>query len=186
MSKMNFAMLLIGAGIGSAVTWFCVKKKYEQIAQEEIDSVRGMYHKKHDKDIDVDSDKTDNETEDDEMSEYKAQIEEMGYDVDDEVSANDGINAPYVIDIDDFGEDPAYDTATLYYYADGILADADDNIIDDIEAAVGDEALVLFDDDECDECVYVRNDRLGVEYEIAKDLRTYEEATRPAPRPRED
>lgn len=36
-------MFTVGAAIGSAVTWKVVKTKYEQIAQEEIDSVRDEY-----------------------------------------------------------------------------------------------------------------------------------------------
>lgn len=36
-------MLTVGAAIGSAVTWKVIKTKYEQIAQEEIDSVREEY-----------------------------------------------------------------------------------------------------------------------------------------------
>lgn len=36
-------MFAVGAAIGSAVTWKVVKTKYEQIAQEEIDSVKEEY-----------------------------------------------------------------------------------------------------------------------------------------------
>lgn len=40
---LSILMLTVGAAIGSAVTWKVVKTKYEQIAQEEIDSVKGEY-----------------------------------------------------------------------------------------------------------------------------------------------
>lgn len=36
-------MFAVGAAVGSAVTWKFVKTKYEQIAQEEIDSVKDEY-----------------------------------------------------------------------------------------------------------------------------------------------
>ena len=42
----NFVMFTIGAVIGSAVTWKLVKTKYEQIAQEEIDSVKETFSKR--------------------------------------------------------------------------------------------------------------------------------------------
>ena len=34
---------IAGAGIGSVCTWQLLKRKYEQIAQEEIDSVKAAY-----------------------------------------------------------------------------------------------------------------------------------------------
>lgn len=40
---LNVLMFAVGAAIGSAVTWKVVKTKYEQIAQEEIDSVKEEY-----------------------------------------------------------------------------------------------------------------------------------------------
>ena len=186
MSKMNFAMLLVGAGIGSAVTWFCVKKKYEQIAQDEINSVKEVYHKRYNESTDKENknDTLSQEVNSDEKSEYEEKIAELGYDSDEIIDDNDSKNnKPYIIDIDEFGENENYDTATLYYYGDGVLADADDEIIEDINKTVGDEALLQLDEEDC---VYVRNDRLEIEYEIVKDLRTYDEATMIIPHPRED
>ena len=45
MNKMlcNVLLVTVGAAIGSLVTWKVVKTKYEQIAQEEIDSVKDEY-----------------------------------------------------------------------------------------------------------------------------------------------
>ena len=40
-----FAFIL-GAASGSAVTWYSVKKKYEEIAQREIDSVKEVFAKR--------------------------------------------------------------------------------------------------------------------------------------------
>ena len=34
---------ILGAASGSAVTWYSVKKKYEEIAQREIDSVKEVF-----------------------------------------------------------------------------------------------------------------------------------------------
>ena len=43
MSKTSFAMFLAGATVGAAATWLCLKRYYEQIAQEEIDSVKAAF-----------------------------------------------------------------------------------------------------------------------------------------------
>ena len=42
----SFIIFIIGAAIGSAVTWKYAKTKYEQIAQEEIDSVKEVFAKR--------------------------------------------------------------------------------------------------------------------------------------------
>ena len=39
----NIVMFVLGAAVGSAATWYFTKKKYEQIAQEEIDSVKEAF-----------------------------------------------------------------------------------------------------------------------------------------------
>lgn len=43
----NFIVFAAGAVIGSAVTWKIVKTKYEQIAREEINSVKETFAKRH-------------------------------------------------------------------------------------------------------------------------------------------
>lgn len=55
----NFVMFAVGAAIGSAVTWKLVKTKYEQIAQEEIDSVKETFSKREKK---VENDQTPDDT----------------------------------------------------------------------------------------------------------------------------
>ena len=47
MSKTSFAMFLAGATVGAAATWLCLKRYYEQIAQEEIDSVKAAFRGGH-------------------------------------------------------------------------------------------------------------------------------------------
>lgn len=43
-SKTIFLMaFILGAASGATVTWYCVKKKYEELAQEEIDSVKEVF-----------------------------------------------------------------------------------------------------------------------------------------------
>ena len=41
--KSNFISLIIGAGIGSLITYIILKEKYEMRLQTEIDSVKEVY-----------------------------------------------------------------------------------------------------------------------------------------------
>lgn len=79
---------------------------------------------------------------------------------------------PVVISPDEYGEIDDYEMISLIYYSDGILADDDDNPLEDIGHTVGFDSLNTFGEYE-DDSVFVRNDRLHCYYEILKDERKY-------------
>ena len=90
-----------------------------------------------------------------------------------------------IIDPDDFGEDEDYDQISLTFYADGILADDDDNIIDDVEGTISKYALLHIGEYE-DDAVHVKNEKRHVYYEVLTDSRSYEKATGKKPPQEED
>lgn len=193
-----------GAVIGSVATWFAIKTKYEQIAQEEIDSVKEEYNrliKSRKKEIeavrkvveanrDSESKEEDEEDDDDDDSNYEQTMidynniastyknydnEENGKEGDNKVEDEAPyINGPYVITPDQFGDEPSYSSQPLDYFADGILADGW-GVKLDIEETIGEDALKHFGDYE-DDVVYVRNERTEIDYEVTKDPRRYDEA----------
>ena len=85
---------------------------------------------------------------------------------------------PYTISPEDFGEEDGYDTETLTYYDDGILADDQDNLIESVDKMVGLESLAKFGEYE-DDVVYVRNEQYKCDYEILIDLRRWEDVVAP-------
>ena len=170
-----------GAAVGAAVSWRLLKTKYEQIAQEEIDSVKEMYS-------------TSEETDDEEYAvegiaeettkpkeEYATILESEGYTNYSNVKTEKGGSAimdterPYVISPDEYGEFEGYDTETLTYYKDGIVTDDQDNIIEDVDGLIGEDSLKTFGQYE-DDAVHVRNDALKTDYEILADVRTFANA----------
>lgn len=80
---------------------------------------------------------------------------------------------PYVIKPEEFGDIEGYGTISLSYYADGILADENDEIVDSPEDTVGIDFMKHFGE-YADDVVYIRNDAKWCDYEIAKDLRTFD------------
>lgn len=87
---------------------------------------------------------------------------------------------PYVIPPEEFGELDDFDTATLIYYADGILADDLDNAIESVDSLVGLDSLDHFGENEDDEdAIYVRNEQFKCDYEILLDLRRWEDIVNP-------
>lgn len=182
MSKVkNLFIFAAGAAFGSFVTWKVLKDKYEQIAQDEIDSVKEVFSKK---------DSSDNEepvlaeeserNEKPSIIEYAAKLHENGYtnysDSENKESVhkedNNAVEKPYVISPEEFGEFGEYDTVSLTYYADRVLTDDNDDVIEDVDDIVGTESLTHFGEYE-DDSVFVRNDRLKCDYEILLDQRNF-------------
>ena len=166
----------LGAAIGSFVTWKLVKIKYEQIANDEIEAVKEVYHRS----------RSENNEEQDEIVKPEAdgkKAEDLrAYNnfVKKYTGKNEEVDMsdlkPYVIPPDQFGEMDDYETISLNYYADGVLADDMDDEIeaDDVEMLVGRDSLKHFGEYEMDS-VFVRNDALKTDYEILLDLRNYSE-----------
>lgn len=178
-----------GFVIGSAVTWKALKNKYEQIAQDEIDFQLERFSRNKKELTEELKDANDiissyEKVEKAQVEEYKKTVAERGYT--DYSSYSKPITEekeketapevkPYIIKPEDFGENLGYQCITLTYYAgDGILADDDDYLVDDVDNVVGVDSLSHFGDFE-DDAVHVRNDRLKIDYEILRDKRKYKD-----------
>lgn len=87
-------------------------------------------------------------------------------------------NAPYVISTEEwYANETNYDQITLTYWADDdVLADDNERMVTQIDEVVGATNMHRFGfkSDNID-IVYVRNDRLKVDYEVTKDERNYAE-----------
>ena len=181
----NVLSFAVGAAIGSAVTWKLVKTKYEQIAQEEIESVKEVFSKRERSEKEETDEpvkmKTQITSEKPDIMEYAAKLKEFGYsgetdedqDEDEYEEEEDEMRSdrPYVISPDDYDEN-GYETESLTYYADGVLTDSYNEIIEDVDDIVGVESLEHFGEYE-DDSVFVRNDNRQCDYEILKDYRNY-------------
>lgn len=192
----NFMLFVLGVAVGSVVTWRYVEKKYEQIAQDEIDSVKEVFSKREtefteDTEVQI---KADNAKKKPSVIEYAAWLRKRGYtnysdmvdEKPEEVKEEPmSVDKPYVIAPEEFGELDDYETISLIYYADQILADDNDVIVDDIEDVVGFDSLNSFGEYE-DDSVFVRNDRLKCDYEILLDQRKYSDVIKRRPHEVED
>lgn len=173
MNKQVIFSFIAGASISSVATYFVVKKKYDEIVQEEVDSVKESFSKFYEEADDEEAFKKNYEN----ISEnYKGTLKNMQYVCDSENSMEPDetkmSDAPYVISPDEFGELDDYEVISLTYYKDGVLADDADDILDDVDTIVGEDSLERFGEYEPD-CVYVRNDSRKCDYEILLDEREY-------------
>ena len=75
MSKTGFAMFMAGATVGAAAAWLCLKRYYEQIAQEEIDSVKAAFAER--KPVNTNVAKNEKSNEKQEENQHKADIAKL-------------------------------------------------------------------------------------------------------------
>lgn len=192
MSKLNFAMFLAGATVGAAGAWLYCKRYYEQIAQEEIDSVKAAFAerkpdalknaKNFEDAMDDNKQKANMAKLKPDLVDYAAKLQAEGYtnySAHSEKNNNEEdetvVDKPRVISPDEYG-DCDYTTISLTYYSDGVLADDEDEIVDNVEDTVGADFAEHFGDYEMDS-VHIRNDRRKCDYEICKDNRSYSAVT---------
>lgn len=169
----NLIFFVAGSAIGSLVTWKIIKKKYEQMAQEEIDSVKKVFSKKN---KELENKDTSNEKEDEDTIELGNKVIGLEY----VESITDKPFTPYIISPEEFGENDNYETSSLTFYSDGILADEDDEMVDDVDSLVGFESLNHFGEYE-DDSVFVRNDRLETDFEILLNTMSYSDILKEKP-----
>lgn len=195
MSKLNFAMFMAGFTVGSAATWLYLKRYYEQIAQEEIDSVKAVFAERK-PDFDMKNKTQSNKQSENQykadiaklkpdLVDYAAKLQKEGYTNYTEHSQKNTAekkdepmpDKPYIISPNDFGILDSYAQISLTYYTeDNVLADDEDEIVEDIDNTVGEDFADHFGDYE-DDSVFVRNDRLRCDYEICRDNRSFREVT---------
>lgn len=184
MSKMISSLaFLAGVAVGGGVAWYYAQEKYARIAEEEIDSVKATYHAAMGKNkatgfVDGADKAAETVNKKPDLVAYARKLQSEGYTdyastvVGKKESESIG-EAPYIITPAEFGENEDYTKVSLSYFADGVLADDNNEEVDDVEEIVGD-ALNHFGEHE-DDAVFVRNDAKKCDYEILLDVRKYED-----------
>lgn len=182
----NLLIFATGACVGSVVTWKYVKTKYEQIAQEEIDSVKEHLGKRiinAEETIEADGytgPLLDDISQED-VQKNSEIITKQGYtnysNIVKKEKEENNVDKPYVIEPGEYGEMDGYETVSLNYFADGVVADDDYNELEDIDGTIGEDSLDHFGEFE-DDSVFVRNDALQCDYEILLDTRRFHDVVK--------
>lgn len=175
----KFLTFLTGAVVGSLITAAFVKKYYREQANEEIESVVKRFKELEDR-VNNENDQEKNVNDNIEnIDDYNEIAKKYRKETIPNLTKEDTtpIVGPYVISPKEFDEN-GYDICTLTYYKDDILLNDDDGtVIPDPERFFGDDWKTHFGDYEND-AVHFRNDEEGVDYEIIKSERTFEEVYR--------
>lgn len=197
MSK-NALYFVTGAAVGAFGAWYFAKKKYEKIAQDEIQSVTDAFSERLDKlarnsmdDPSIRPTPEELEREatkpgDRNIIDYATVLSKQGYtdytkfskdeeeptETEDSEISDDTADGPVIICPDDYGEIPGYEQLSWIYFADHVLTDDDYSLITNYEKWIGDGALQHFGEYE-DDAIHVRNDKLKCYIEVVIDSRLY-------------
>ena len=187
---MGLFVFSAGVAVGYAVSWRYLKDKYEQLAQEEIDSVKEKFS--HRKQVVQKEDESEDEVTEPDTKEYATKVSELGYTnysniEKQETKGSEPVkeNRPYVITPEEFDEIDGYGIESLTYYADGVLTTDGDEVLEDaeIDYLIGTDSLTHFGEYE-DDSVFVRNDTTKCDYEILRDVRNYTDVKKRVQPPR--
>ncbi len=183
-------IFIAGVAVGASTAWFCLRKHYADIAQEEIDSVKKTYarannpiekepaHPDTDDELNQKEEmlniikthyaQIDNDNRNNDYTSYSSGVTLYKEEFDPDISSE-----PYVIPPDECGEEPEYSITELTYFAlDDILVDSFGEIVEDPDILVGRNFKDHFGEYE-DDSVFVRNEELKCDFEILKDLDNY-------------
>lgn len=177
--------LIFGAAIGSGVTYILTKKKYDKLIEEEVGSARENYNrlakelaeknkKEKEKSVNefVNMIKTTVYSEPvEDFSSVNSSTEKKPNDIPKimpSLEQNPDPNAPYEIDVDEYGCFEDYNLVTLYYYSDGVMTDDADEVVEDPIGAIGAKLYNKLEDYEANDIytAYARNDTRKCDYEI--------------------
>ena len=179
MSKIKGLLIFAAGAVAGTVAGIGISKRhFEAIAAQEINEVRD-YYRKVNKELEEQKEEQKEEQEntkkeevvEETIEEYNNIIKHGNYVTTEEIDDEEddySDDEPYIIDPSEFGNNGNYATQTCTYFADGVLVDDVDEVIEDPEKLVGNLHVDIFRDFDATS-VYVRNDWMKMDFEILKD-----------------
>jgi len=169
-------LFIFAAGVvaGAVAGAYLVKDKVMADAKQEIEEVREYYKSKKEskKEEIVEEQPVEEVKEEKEYEEIVVNSGYVNYNKPEQIAQHSVLeDEPYSIDPEEFGdkEEEGWDTMVLTYYADGVLVDDVDEIVEQPDVVVGLDNLKIFEEFPDATCVYVRNETWRTDFEILKD-----------------
>ncbi len=196
--------IVAGAVAGAVPTYIVMNKRVKE-KQNEVVEIREMYAERCEKDGNFEkaqkireTDKSVKQTREDDQKKVEEIAQENGYGakysnpehiaVERPVRKRKDWIEPYIIapeafqDREDDGD--GWESRTLFYFADGVLTDDQEDKVEDFSSLIGDkENLEHFGDYE-EDSIYIRNENRKIDYEILLDQRKWADAIKKRPKTR--
>lgn len=178
--KINTILLCVGSfGLGFGACYLALRERFDRQLDEQIEAInRAFDQEMSELGLEVTNDKPAQNTD---TKIFKTEIKKHNYEsffkgenakmeeIEEAESPKEGgFVEPYVITAQQFATDRSLDKVTLTYYENAGITCEEEEVLDDVEATIGSDFINHFHDDE-EGVVYVRNEKLGVDYEVILD-----------------
>ena len=169
----DLVIFIVGVGVGIGASYNIIKKKHDEILEEEIASVKEAYSKKNEE-TDGETEEKEPETEESVKEKYEKLVEEYS-EVKSDVKKNEVNSEIYEITYDEYGDEGYEEIELTYYVDDNILTDDRGDLMEELDIVASIGTLDILNNRENFECVYVRNTEKECDYEITITNESYRE-----------
>lgn len=157
-------IFVVGVGVGISASYNIIKKKHEEILEEEIASVKETYSKNNKETDEVTEEK---EPEPDEIASAKEKYKKLTKEYSKLNEENCTNSEIYEISYDDFGEEGYTEIELTYYIGDNTLTDDADEPMEELDIISSIGSIDILNGCKDGEYIYIRNEEKEIDYSIA-------------------
>ena len=164
MKVRDLLIFIAGVGVGIGASYNIIKKKHEEILEEEIASVKETYSKNNKESDEVTEEK---EPELEEIASVKEKYEKLTKEYSELNEENCTNSEIYEISYDDFGEEGYEEIELTYYIDDETLTDDADEPMEELDIISSIGSIDIINGCKDGEYIYIRNKEKEIDYSIA-------------------
>ena len=181
MDMKNIIFFLGGVVLGSVTTYLIVKDKYEEQMNSETEQIKTYYENKYKVEEEPEEEKKEEIVEERIVEEkdepdYQGIIQGLNYNQFSTKVGDKPAKRPYLISMDDYNTDTKYIKKIVSLFEDDEVCMDNDTkeVMDNVAKDIGIDNLEYIAQNGDSE-IYVRNDQLGIDYNIVSEPGSYED-----------
>ena len=160
----DLVIFIAGVGVGIGASYNIIKKKHDEILEEEIASVKETYSKNNKESDEVTEEE---EPEPEEIASVKEKYEKITKEYSELNEENCTNSEIYEISYDEFGEEGYEEIELTYYIDDETLTDDADEPMEELDIISSIGSIDILDGCKDGEYIYIRNKEKEIDYSIA-------------------
>ena len=164
MKVRDLLIFIAGVGVGIGASYNIIKKKHDEILEEEIASVKETYYKKNEETENVTEEE---EPEPEEIASVNEKYEKITKEYSELNEENCTNSEIYEISYDDFGEEGYEEIELTYYIDDETLTDDADEPMEELDIISSIGSIDILNGCKDGEYIYIRNEEKEIDYSIA-------------------
>ena len=164
MKVIDLLIFIAGVGVGIGASYNIIKKKHDEILEEEIASVKETYYKKNEETENVTEEE---EPEPEEIASVNEKYEKITKEYSELNEENCTNSEIYEISYDDFGEEGYEEIELTYYIGDNTLTDDADEPMEELDIISSIGSIDILNGCKDGEYIYIRNEEKEIDYSIA-------------------